>query len=119
MPGGTRRMGTVPLARAHSAGDDPAPRDACSRPSGSGGRSSSLEPRGPDLLAGPLPRPFERDEVVRGLRAFRRPDLNELLDREPALAQQRDQLPVREMELHRVVVGPLDPAETEVGPLEA
>src|SRR4051812_25276893 len=40
MPGGARRVGTVAEPRAHSAGADPAPRDAARRAWGAWARSS-------------------------------------------------------------------------------
>ena len=63
------------------------------------------EPGGlPDLLAGPLLGPFQRHERVAGGGAVGRADLEQLVDGQPLAAHERDQLPVGEVELHRVVI---------------
>ena len=43
-------------------------------------------------------------------------DLDQLLDLEAGVAQQGDHLAVREVELDRVVVGPLEPVHAELRP---
>src|SRR5258706_16301008 len=70
----------------------------------------------PDFPARPLPGPFEGGERVRGGRAGRGSDLDQILDLEAAAAQQPDHVAVAEVELHRLVVGPFEAMHAEVRP---
>src|SRR5262245_17830719 len=70
----------------------------------------------PDFLAGPPPGPFEGGEGVRGRGAGRGPYLDQVLDVEPAPAQQPDHVAVTEVKLHRLVVRPLEAVHAEEGP---
>jgi hypothetical protein len=50
------------------------------------------------------PGPFKRDERVPGGGAQLRPELNQVLHLQAAVAQQPDHVPVAEMELHRLII---------------
>src|SRR6185503_9132968 len=76
--------------------------------------------RPPDFLGRPLPRPLGTGErpVAVWRRAFRRLELDQVLDLEAIRAQQPDPVAVAEVEVDARVVRPLEPVHPEVRPAE-
>src|SRR6266571_747219 len=79
------------------------------RSGGDGGASATLA-RDPDLVSGPLARPFDRHVLVVGMHfGIRlRVQLDESLDLEPVRVQKVDPVAVTELELDLACVRPLD-----------
>src|SRR5712691_10710306 len=89
------------------------------RSGGDGGASATLA-RDPDLVSGPLARPFDRHVLVVGMYfGIRlRVQLDESLDLEPVRVQKVDPVAVTELELDLACVRPLDPPQLELGSRE-
>jgi hypothetical protein len=70
----------------------------------------------PDFFAWPLPGPFKRDERVPGSGTRLRPELDQVLHLKAGASQQPDHIAVTEVELHGLIVWPLEPVHAEVRP---
>src|SRR5688572_18800858 len=79
---------------------------------------SSAFARLPDLLDGPLLRPFGGDKAPVGRRLGSRPHFGQVLDLEAVGTQQPDPVAIAQVKVDRGRVGPFEAVQAEVGSSE-